>query len=270
MKSLYQFIPVNDHIQAIHTPTQEILYLIQGKEAALLIDTSCGLGDLKGEVESVVKTPYSVALTHGHLDHAGGVSQFDNVYMNEADLPLYREMNSKEMQGYIAVNAPDLVNEPRAAFAPDYNFQPLEEGHVFDLGGIHVSAWKLAGHTPGSMVFLMEEDGILITGDAANTNTFLFMPEALSVQAYLQNLKRAVSLLEGKYHRVFLSHRDVDSSPRMLEEGIAVCENVLNGISDQVPFDFLGYHGNMAKEADENLKLADGTFFNMVYNPEKL
>ena len=32
--------------------------------------------------------PYDVVITHGHPDHAGMMHQFDQVYINEKDLPM--------------------------------------------------------------------------------------------------------------------------------------------------------------------------------------
>ena len=263
---------VSDHVWAIHSCTGEIQYFIEGESKALLQDTSSGMRGLKKLVDSLTDKPIEIILSHGHPDHAMGIQEFDvPVYLHKDDVEMYRQMRGMDNPGMLSGMLGRPVSpEEVIPFDPDFEFEDLKEGDVFDLGGVHVSAWDLKGHTQGSMAFLVEEDGILITGDAANTNTFLFMPQSSSVEEYKENLERLLSLLDGKYHRVFLSHRDVDSGVRMLQEGIQVCRDVMDGKTDAIPFEFLGMHGTMAKACNPDLTLNDGTYFNMVYLPDRI
>ena len=43
--------------------------------------------------------------------------------------------------------------------------QALTGGEVFDLGGRRVCAVATPGHTAGTMCYLVEDEGILFTGD---------------------------------------------------------------------------------------------------------
>ena len=63
------------------------IWLVEGREKALLVDTGLGVGDLRGEVEALTDKPVIVANTHGHGDHSGGNYAFDRVYMHPAALP---------------------------------------------------------------------------------------------------------------------------------------------------------------------------------------
>jgi glyoxylase-like metal-dependent hydrolase (beta-lactamase superfamily II) len=56
-------------------------YLIVGKKAAVLIDTGYGIADYYEACQSITKLPLSVVLTHGHGDHAGGVSLFPTAWI---------------------------------------------------------------------------------------------------------------------------------------------------------------------------------------------
>ncbi len=51
-----------------------------------------------------------------------------------------------------------------------------------------MKVYALPGHTLGSMVMLLEEERILISGDACNNSTFLFDENSLSVPEYRENL----------------------------------------------------------------------------------
>jgi glyoxylase-like metal-dependent hydrolase (beta-lactamase superfamily II) len=46
--------------------------LVIGPEKAALIDTGCGIGNLRQAVEEVTDKPVIVINTHTHLDHLGG------------------------------------------------------------------------------------------------------------------------------------------------------------------------------------------------------
>lgn len=72
MTNYYQVEKVNQHVLAIKSLGGEFVYLILGKKRALLIDTCVGIGHLRQFVESLTDLPITVALSHGHVDHAMG------------------------------------------------------------------------------------------------------------------------------------------------------------------------------------------------------
>ena len=122
------------------------LFWIEGDDKAILLDTGTGTFDVPGFVAANFgDKPYDVVLTHGHVDHAGGMFQFDKVYLNEADNELalgntveerknYVQMMIDSSMGFYALS-PDMViaGEDTHAEAPE--FIPLNAGDVFDLAG---------------------------------------------------------------------------------------------------------------------------------------
>lgn len=68
-------------------------YFLIGEERALLIDTACGLSDLKSIAASLTDKPYDVVLTHGHHDHIGGIGAFSDVYLQEDDFEMVRNVD---------------------------------------------------------------------------------------------------------------------------------------------------------------------------------
>lgn len=274
MITFYRKEKVTEHISAIRSMTGEIMYLIEGNEKAVLIDTCLGVGHLREFVETMTTKPITVLLSHGHIDHALGAPEFEDVYMNHKDTSIYLSMSPlEERKGYIAANLggvlPDFSDEDYVQPAP-MTFNDLQEGDSFDLGGIHVEAYALPGHTKGSMIFLIREERILILGDACNKSTFLFDENALSVEAYRNELIRVKALLDGKYDRVFICHHDMEMTRDIVQNVIQVCEDIMEGKTDDVPFNFMGGGYYIAKAVGERMNRLDGEEGNIIYNKDKV
>ena len=57
------------------------MYLLEGAERALLIDTGWGSGTLRAYVERLTDRPVEVVITHGHLDHSGSCGEWESAMM---------------------------------------------------------------------------------------------------------------------------------------------------------------------------------------------
>ena len=177
MKNYFECQTITEHVKRILLPGDVFAYLAEGEEKAVLIDTGCGLGDLRSYVKSLTDKPITVLLTQGHLDHAPGAVQFEKVYMSPLDLDIYNAhhvinrrveyLNGTSSAG--KYNMDDLLPEKDLK-----NFIPLYDGIIIDLGNYHIKGFSCGGHTPGSFVFLLQEDRLLLLGDACNSFTFLF------------------------------------------------------------------------------------------------
>ena len=233
------------------------------------------MGRLRAFVESLTNKPLTVLLSHGHIDHAPGAVEFEDVYLNSADWPLYRsQCGLAGRQDYLKGNLKDRYEALTAGTLlegdPDKTFAELTGGMVFDLGGVHLRAVAFPGHTPGSMAFLLEEDRILITGDACNNFTFLFLDISDTVETYRDTVARVRDQLAGKFDRVFVSHHGPELPASLLNGMAERCSQVLRGETDAFPFQFMGTEALTAKRPGADFMPTDGNPANLIYDPAKI
>ncbi len=271
----YEAVKVNESLTMIKSRTGELLYLAEGTERAVLIDTCVGVGRLKDFVSTLTERPLKVLLTHGHVDHAMGAPEFEEVYMNLSDVPLYqRQCSLEERKGYLAAGLGDAFGQiPEESYVlpeKDYAFRELADGMTFDLGGLHIDAFGFPGHTKGSMVFLLREMRILILGGACNNSTFLFDQDACPLDEYIKALEGVRDRLKGKYDRVFLSHHEMETGTEIMDNVLEVCREAMDGKADDITFDFMGNRAYIAKKCNERFQREDGKCGNIIYSKEKL
>ncbi len=245
---------ISERTTRIFGKSGELMYLVEGTNKAVLIDTGSGDGNLKEYVEKLTNKPVAVLITHGHIDHASGASDFEEVYMNHADDLVYKEHVYDRLNG----NA-----------KPASDFKDLKEGDIFDLGGTTLEVYSAAGHTPGQMVILFKEDRILLLGDAANTFTYLDK-NSFSIEDYAKSMKELLAKTEGFYDTVYVSHGSGDAPKEVLAGVIEVCEELLDGKAENMPYEFLGQQVLVAKRINAFFGRVDGGVGNIVYTMDKI
>ena len=211
-------------------------WLAVGEDSALLLDTGYGIGDLPGAVKNITAKPLTVVLSHGHADHALGSDQFDKVYLHNADSAVIKEHCGEKwrqkaltaiaaMGGKVGLHLKDIDTEAYLRRSSGTT-APLREGEVFDLGGLVLHTVHMPGHTPGSCGLFAPKEKILLTGDASNRATFMFLPESLRMSQYLDTLRR-VSLMDFTVH--YVGHQDTAYPKKWFDKYIKVTENALAG-----------------------------------------
>ena len=271
---LFRTQKLNDHLVRLYDITDVQMYLVIGRHTAALIDTGCGFGDLYGTVRQLTDKPVIVLLTHGHVDHAMGAASIDMVYMNRMDVPVFLEHSQETMRMDYVKQGERFESAALEAMLPppsSDHFLPVGDNTVFDLGGLHVRMFTCPGHTPGSMCVLLEEDRILISGDACNPFTYLFLPECQPVSAYRDSLACLKKQVSGRFDSVFFSHGVTDGQVSILSDALSLCDQILKGDADgEQEWTFMDSRGIIAKPVDENLLRRDGVLMNIVYNPLRL
>ena len=212
------------------------MYLIVGEEKAILLDTGWGYGDLRGVVESLTDLPITLVLSHAHPDHIGGAAQFGEAYLHEADFHMIEsqanlELRQRLMDKYAPSDFesnPDLWLESKSD-----GYIPLDEDKVFDLGGITLMPFRVPGHSPGSMVFILPEERIAIFGDAVSHPTLVVFDNSSSIQEHYEGMVKLQDY-NHLYDRVFVNHETFELDKMVLENNIALAKNILDGTDEKI------------------------------------
>lgn len=135
------------------------MYLVDGPEKALLVDTSFGVGDLKGLIRHLIGDKELIVVnTHAHYDHCYGNAQFERVYCHRNEVLDLQTKNNPDIWDYLFNNTDQPIQvwdewiqpgEPvythfdkediiidchhKENYVP-YEIIGIEDGHLFDLG----------------------------------------------------------------------------------------------------------------------------------------
>lgn len=232
-------------VYAINEFGLDTVFLVEGSTSALVIDTGIGAWDLKGILDSLTTLPYTVVLTHGHLDHIGSWDQFDRVYLHPADRAAAlavrledRIASGERMRGQ--EGDPDVWDYGPENFRPWNRFPeilPLSDGQEFDLGDRVITCIHTPGHSPGSCCFLDPVSRILFSGDACNVSLQITDCCVETALAGLRKLKAA----EGTFDRNFNGHlayasgvSHISMPESTLDDCIRAMETILAGKAEPV------------------------------------
>jgi len=179
------------------------MYLVVGKEKALLIDTGNPGNISPEEIKTLTSLPLLVVNTHAHPDHSGSNNAFEKVYIHEADLESCKRYSGDNVE---------LI--------------PIKEGFVFDLGGKKLEVIEVRGHTPGSICLLDAQDKLLFSGDTANTETWAFISN-IPLETYKKSMERLLKW-KDKYDRLLPGHGET-LPVSFIDELIACSDEILAG-----------------------------------------
>ena len=191
-----------------HLLFNESLYLVEGKDQAVLIDTGVKIPHLDKIVDSITKKPVMLVATHVHSDHVGNVSYFPELYINPAD----------------------TVNIPQAI--PNYKGKVsyLKDGQIIDLGGRQLEVVFTPAHTPGSTTFIDKAAGYGFSGDSFGSGNLLLFSGTFS-QLIATCSKMSQIMKDDNIKILYPGHYNGENPETLqrVNDLITLSKNVLSG-----------------------------------------
>jgi hydroxyacylglutathione hydrolase len=186
----------------------ESLYLVEGKDKALLIDVGTDIKDLDKIVASITSKPVMVVATHVHPDHTGAsINYFSEVYINPADTVLV-PMFMKNYKGTVKF---------------------LKDGEILDLGERKIQVVYTPGHTPGSTTFIDKAAGYGFSGDSFGTGLLLL---SVDFSTFIATCEKITSMMEScnlKYlYPGHFNDNNMETLPK-IKDMCALSKDVLSG-----------------------------------------
>lgn len=186
----------------------------RGADRDLIVDTGLGAASVKALMWAAAiadRRPWRepiVVLTHGHLDHAGGAAEFDDVRAHPSDVPAaVTSLHGPTFASELGLSPDEsfprdllVTASPRSDWDPahhdvgEIDAAPLADGDVIDLGDRQYEVLHLPGHTHGSIALFDRTNRELFSGDIAYDDELLDdLPES-DVPAYRRSMMRLSEL----------------------------------------------------------------------------
>lgn len=216
------------------------LYLLEGEEKALLLDTGYGTGTLREFVERLTDKEIIVANTHFHPDHSAGNGEFQKVFVSKG-----AEIDAPSINGF----GPFDLNK---LSYPDYEKIYIGEGDKIELGGRTVEVLEaLPAHCNSSLFFLDRGHKMFFTGDELEAAQVLLYDNSNNPNApynvkerldnFYKNNKRILELSE-EYDYILPNHNGVVIAKSYVQEFIELVEHIYSGdavIEDKLKHKFI-------------------------------
>lgn len=129
------------------------------KQQALIVDPGEGQPIVEACQELQVK-PQAILITHGHLDHVGGVAALLKTY---PDLKVYGPTQDDQiMLKHLQRQAASFGIENSGDFTTAY----VSAGQVLEpMAGCSLKVLHTPGHTPGGVCYYCEKENFVLVGD---------------------------------------------------------------------------------------------------------
>jgi glyoxylase-like metal-dependent hydrolase (beta-lactamase superfamily II) len=238
------------------------MYLVEGRDSSMLIDTGLGAADLVSFVKKLTTKPLIVVNTHGHPDHAGSNYQFVKVYMHPADTSAAISFNRTEARAGSSKNMlqGNVPSQNELFKGKPFNTKlvAVHGGDIFNLGDRKIQVMETPGHTPGGICLLDIGNKLLFTGDNNNVLVWLFLQNCLPLHEYLFTLEKQVKRL-SEFTTIFPGHGTPMPSD-FIKDQVACVKGILDGTLERKPYQsFAG-----------NAMISTYSRASVAFNPENL
>lgn len=192
--------------------------LVLGEERALVWDTGCGIDNLKETIRTITNLPLLVILSHGHFDHIGGSSEFEEAYMSEKDFVILESYDEKRLNQWIREMIPEAGDRNASYAAKSWLHIKRLDFEEFNLGNLPCQIVSLPGHSEGSVGVLIPKLRLLLSGDALTPIMCLIFTNHGTKETQLKTLE-SLKTLEFDYFLTSHSEKMFSRKwvPRMID-----------------------------------------------------
>ena len=142
-------------------PFQENCYIIGDEESGVgaIVDPGDEAARIAMAVEKTGLEIGSIILTHAHVDHVGAVVAL----VDEYSCPVLMHAGAEPMLKELPTQA--IMMGMRFGRVPTVD-RYVEDDEVLEVGDLGLRSLYTPGHAPGHLAFYVEDEGLVLSGDA--------------------------------------------------------------------------------------------------------
>jgi hydroxyacylglutathione hydrolase len=142
-------------------PFQENCYIIGDEQTGTgaLVDPGDEATRIALAVEQTGLDIGQIIITHAHIDHVGAVAALADEYA----CPVLMHAEAEPMLQQLPTQA--MMMGLRFGKVPSVD-RHLEDEEVLEVGGLRLRSLYTPGHAPGHLAFYLEDEGLVLSGDA--------------------------------------------------------------------------------------------------------
>jgi glyoxylase-like metal-dependent hydrolase (beta-lactamase superfamily II) len=142
-------------------PFQENCYIIGDEDsgAGTVVDPGDEAARIALAVEQTDLEVGSIIVTHAHIDHVGAVAALADEYacpvlMHAESEPVLKQLPTQAMMMGLKFGKVPPVD------------RHISDGEVLEVGKLKLRSLYTPGHAPGHLAFYIEDEGVVLSGDA--------------------------------------------------------------------------------------------------------
>ncbi len=220
--------PQTHIIEERESSQDNVSYLLEGEEKALMFDTGTGENQaenglkIKATLEELTDLPITLLLSHFHFDHNQNIAEFDKVAF--ADLPILRQkVDENDVYNF---SREDLFSGTYPSKVQVTEWLPVNTD--IDMGNRIIQLVNIQGHASESVAIIDKTNKLAFLGDYLYNGTLFVFDEA-DLPLYEESIDHLISILDSDY-QLFGAH----GTPKVSFEKLQRLKNFLICISNEV------------------------------------